>query len=91
MRLNYWNDTQTPSVLIEKEFFQLTLAELNIYPEPSFEDAKYLFFNFPSIIIVKGYALGFMADNVKTMIHQFIIEHKTELQTKAEIKMKYRM
>ena len=41
MRLNYWNDTQTPSVLVEKEFFQLTLAELNIYPEPSFEDANF--------------------------------------------------
>ncbi len=91
MRTNYWNDTQNPDVLIEKEFLQITLSEQNIYAEPSLDDAKYLFFNLPSIIIVKGYALGFMNNSVKSMIHEFIETHKVELQNKAEIKIKYRM
>ena len=91
MRTNYWNDTHNPDVLIEKEFLQITLSEQEIYAEPTLEDAKYLFFNLPSIIIVKGYALGFMNHKVKSMIHQFIEDHKVELQKKSEIKIKYRM
>lgn len=91
MRTNYWNDTHNPDVLVEKEFFKITLSEQEVYSEPSLEDAKYLFFHLPSIIIVKGYALGFMNSSVKSMIQQFINEHKIELQNKVEIKMKYRM
>lgn len=91
IRTRYWNDNQNPAVLMEKECFQRILSKQEIYAAPSIEDAKYLFFNLPSVIIVKGYALGFMHESVQNLIDQFIIEHKAELQNKAELKIKYRM
>lgn len=90
MRERYWEDQHSPHVLNEKTFFQHTLLEENIYSNPTLDDAKFLFFNLPSIIIVKGYALGFCHQEVKRLIIEFIDEHKTELQNKAAIKIKYR-
>lgn len=91
MRQNYWNDTISSKVNLEKQFLQKILNELEIYPNASVEDAKYLFFNLPSIIIVKGYSMGFEHDLVKNMIMQFIDKNKMILKRKAAIKIQYRM
>ncbi|CAB1212206.1 hypothetical protein SFB21_1004 [Acinetobacter bouvetii] len=91
MRQNYWNDTDSAQVKSEKRFFQQTLIEQGIYSTPSEDDAKYLFFSFPSIIIVKGYALGFQHDTVQAMIFKHIQDHKDILMQKNDIKIQFRM
>lgn len=91
MRQNYWNDTHSAQVESEKQFFQQVLIEHAIYPTPSEEDAKYLFFSLPSIIIVKGYALGFKHGTVQAMIFKHLQTHKTILQHKSDIKIQFRM
>ncbi|MDK1683220.1 hypothetical protein [Acinetobacter terrestris] len=91
MRQNYWNDTDSAQVANEKQFFQQTLIEHQIYTTPSEDDAKYLFFSLPSIIIVKGYALGFKHDSVQAMIFKHIQDNKTVLQQKSDIKIQFRM
>ncbi len=45
----------------------------------------------PSVIIVKGYAHGFLHDSVKLMILKFIQDNKAQLMKKAETKVQYRM
>ncbi|NNG80537.1 hypothetical protein [Acinetobacter sp. ANC 5378] len=91
MRQNYWNDTDSVQVESEKQFFQQTLIEHGIYTAPSEDDAKYLFFSLPSIIIVKGYALGFKHDIVQAMIFKHIQDNKTVLKQKSDIKIQFRM
>ena len=91
MRQNYWNDTASVQVESEKQFFQQTLIEQHIYTAPSEDDAKYLFFSLPSIIIVKGYALGFKHDSVQAMIFKHIQDNKTVLKQKSDIKIQFRM
>ena len=91
MRENYWNDTDSALVQEEKKFFQYTLLEQEIHNNPSEDDAKYLFFSLPSIIIVKGYALGFRHDTVQAMILKYIQNHKSLLQQKGYIKIQFRM
>ena len=91
MRENYWNDTDSALVQEEKKFFQYTLLEQEIHNNPSEDDAKYLFFSLPSIIIVKGYALGFRHDTVQAMILKYIQNHKSLLQQKGDIKIQFRM
>lgn len=54
MRQSYWNDNHSDAVLIEKQFFQKILIENGIFENASLDDAKYLFFSLPSVIIVKG-------------------------------------
>lgn len=89
MRQSYWNDSISAQVMEEKKFFQQALEESGIFSTPTLDDAKHLFFSFPSIIIVKGYASGFTHDKVKDMIFQHILEHKTLLQQKTEVKVKF--
>jgi hypothetical protein len=91
MRISYWDNNETPSVLNEKIFFQSTLIEHQVFDQATIEDAKYLFFSLPSVIIVKGYALGFMHDSVKSMITQYIDQNKQELRNKANLKIQFRM
>lgn len=91
IRQNYWNDSFSKNVKIEKKFFQTLLNEQHIYADASLEDAKYLFFNLPSIIIVKGYSMGFQNDLVKNMIIEFIDNNKLSLQNKSILKIQYRM
>lgn len=91
MRQSYWNDNHSDAVLIEKQFFQQILIENGIFENASMDDAKYLFFCLPSVIIVKGYAHGFLHEPVKTMILKFIQDNKTLLMKKAETKVQYRM
>ena len=91
MRENYWNDTDSAQVQKEKKFFQHTLLAHAIHSSPSEDDAKYLFFSLPSIIIVKGYALGFQHDTVQAMIFKHIQDNKKLLQQKGDIKIQFRM
>jgi hypothetical protein len=91
MRLNYWNDDISPAVLNEKRFLQCLLQDQDVFSEPNMDDAKYLFFNLPSIIIVKGYAMGFQHEKVKTLIFKFVQDNKAQLQSKTELKIQYRM
>ena len=91
MRENYWNDTNSVQVQREKKFFQQTLLEQAIHNNPSEDDAKYLFFSLPSIVIVKGYALGFQHDTVQAMIFKYIQDNKKLLQQKGDIKIQFRM
>lgn len=91
MRQSWWNDESNPSVQIEKQFFQNTLNELGVYETPSLDDVKYFFFSLPSIIIVKGYSLGFTNRSVKDMITHHIETNKQSLMLRKEIKIQYRM
>lgn len=91
MRQNYWNDQNSPQVLTEKHFFQQTLAEHGIFESATLEDAKYFFFSLPSIIIVKGYALGFSDASVKKMIIDYIQQNKKILSERSTVKIQYRM
>ncbi|WP_313035776.1 hypothetical protein [Acinetobacter sp.] len=91
MRQNYWNDIDSVQVQSEKKFFQQTLIEHAIHNSPSEDDVKYLFFSLPSIIIVKGYALGFQHDTVQAMIFKHIQDNKNLLKQKREFKVQFRM
>lgn len=91
MRQNYWNDVLSPTVVSEKHYFQQTLTEHGVFESASIEDAKYFFFSLPSIIIVKGYALGFMDSAVKIMIAKYIHDNKQTLMHRQEIKIQFRM
>ena len=91
MRQNYWNDKDSVQVVNEKQFFQQTLIEQQIYTAPSEDDAKYLFFSLPSIIIVKGYALGFKHDSVQAMIFKHIQDNRSILKQKSNINIQFRM
>lgn len=91
MRQNYWNDTHSTQVNLEKNELQNMLNEYGIFEQPSLDDVKYFFFSLPSIIIVKGYALGFANSTVKEMISQFIEQNKSLLMQRTELKISYRM
>ncbi|MDM1244015.1 hypothetical protein [Acinetobacter indicus] len=91
MRQNYWNDNDSPRVLQEKQFLQQVLVEHDIFQDATLDDAKYLFFNLPSIIIVKGYAHGFLHESVQSLILKYIDENKQMLQQKSTLKIKFRM
>lgn len=91
MRQNYWNDEHSSIVSQEKQFLLKTIVEENIFENASIEDAKYIFFNLPSIIIVKGYALGFTNSSVVEMILKYLSENRTELKSKSPLKIKYRL
>jgi len=91
IRKNYWNDTLSSSVKDEKKFLQELLNEFNIYTDASVDDAKYLFFILPSIIIVKGYSTGFQDPIVKEMILTFILKNKESLQSKSLSKIQYHL
>lgn len=91
MRENYWKDTHSTQVKSEKQFFQHTLIEHGICLTPSEDDAKYLFFSLPSIIIVKGYALGFTHNSVQAMIYQYVQNNQSILKQKSNIKVQFNM
>lgn len=89
MRLNYWNEAHSEKVAHEKNFLQRILAENHIFQPATLDDAKYLFFSLPSIIIVKGYAVGFSDESVKIMIEQFILKNKSSLISRSGLKIEY--
>lgn len=91
MRHHYWYETDSSKVMLEKQFLQQLLIDLDIYPHASLRDAEYLFFSLPSIIIVKAYALGFQDELVKAMLLEFIDHNRQILQQKGQIKVQYRM
>lgn len=91
MRESYWNDESSPSVQIEKQYFQSTLTQHGVFKTANLEDARYFFFSLPSIIIVKGYALGFLDQSVQSMISTFIQANKLQLMHREELKIQYRM
>ncbi|MDM1247339.1 hypothetical protein ACFODO_10290 [Acinetobacter sichuanensis] len=91
MRQNFWNDTETDSVQLEKLFLQNILAEHGVFNAPTLEDVKYFFFSLPSIIIIKGYALGFSHSAIQSMITQYIHENKVRLMQHETLKIQYRM
>lgn len=91
MRQNFWNDHSNDQVQNEKLFLQKILTELGIFQPATLDDAKYCFFLLPSIIIVKGYALGFSNDSVKVMIIDYLSQNRNLLTERASIKIQYRM
>lgn len=91
MRQNYWNDQASSQVQQEKVFLQSTLMQHGVFTDATLEDAKYLFYGLPSIVIVKGYALGFMHDSVQRLIHQHIQTNKQQLQQRSELKIQFQM
>lgn len=91
MRQNYWGDEQSQQVQSEKQYFLQLLNEHQIFEQATLEDAKYVFFALPSIIIVKGYALGFMNKLVKNMILEYILANKSQLSARQEMKIQFRV
>ncbi|ENX47986.1 MAG TPA: hypothetical protein DIT34_13925 [Acinetobacter ursingii] len=91
MRENYWNDVDSGHVKAEKQYFCDALNSHGVFEDASLEDAKYFFFTLPSIIIVKGYALGFMHRSVQAMIDQHILSHVNQLKMRESLKIKFRM
>ena len=91
MRVRYWDDLETNTVQVEKQFLQQLLIEQGVFQAPTLEDVKYFFFSLPSIIIVKGYALGFTSNDIKAMISQYIQENKSSLMQREALKIQYRM
>ncbi|WP_353170715.1 hypothetical protein [Acinetobacter rudis] len=91
MRQSYWGDEHSERVQSEKQYFQQLLNEYQIFTEASVDDAKYFFFSLPSIIIVKGYALGFTNQLVKNMILDFVHAHKVQLSQRQIMKIKFRI
>lgn len=91
MRHNYWEDQTSLQVEAEKLFLQQLLIEHQVFETPSLDDVKYFFFSLPSIIIVKGYALGFLNHSVKDMISQYIRQNKMQLMQHQTLKIQFRM
>lgn len=91
MRQNWWNDENSTRVQIEKLFFQKILTEQGIFTSATLEDAQYLFFNLPSIVIVKGYAIGFQHPDVEQMMTQYMQDNKVQLMRRETIKIQYHM
>ncbi len=91
MRQNYWKDETSPNVQVEKQFFQYALTEHGVFDTATLDDARYFFFTLPSIIIVKGYALGFLDQTVKQMIFMYIEANKSELMKYHDVKIQFHM
>lgn len=91
MRQNYWNDSNSTQVDMEKRFFQQLLIENDVFEQATIDDARYFFFGLPSIIIVKGYALGFINESVKQMLDLHIQQNKQLLSSRIELKIQYQM
>jgi len=91
IRQSYWQDQQSDQVQSEKQFFQQLLNTHGIFQNPTLEDAEYLFFSLPSIVIVKGYALGFMDQTVQQMLTTHIVANKQQLSQRKVLKVKYRI
>lgn len=91
MRQNYWDDEQTPTVQSEKLYFQKLLVDKDIFPEATNQDAKYFFFSLPSIIIVKGYALGFQDQAVKNMILDYLDTNRMRLKQRENLKIQFNL
>ncbi|WP_448762033.1 hypothetical protein [Acinetobacter tandoii] len=90
MRQNYWSN-ESPDILSEKLFLMQQLSEHQVFNNPTLDDAKYLFFSLPSIVIVKGYAHGFTHISVQNMITTYIQNHKVQLSNKEALKIKFHM
>lgn len=91
IRQSYWMDQQSEKVQTEKQYFQELLSSQGIFVSPTLEDAKYVFFSLPSIIIVKGYALGFMSQVVQELIIGFIHANKADLAARKTLKIQYHL
>ena len=87
----YWDDVQSHNVQQEKAFLQDMLIQQGVFQQATLEDARYLFFSLPSIVIVKGYALGFQHESVITLIQQHIQTNIQQLQQRTELKIQFQM
>ncbi len=91
IRQNYWLDQQSEKVQTEKQYFQTLLITEGIFASPTVDDAKYFFFSLPSIIIVKGYALGFMHQMVQELLIGYIQANKADLAARKTLKIQYNL
>ena len=91
MRKQYWSDEHSPQVQAEKQSLLALLNQYEVYTAPTLEDAEYLFFHLPSIVIVKGYAHGFCHSLVHELIVRFIEQYKTQLMQKSCVKIQYKL
>lgn len=91
MRERYWSDEHSTRVQEEKALFRTLLEQYKVCTSADLNDAKYLFFSLPSIIIVKGYALGFQHPKVYELMVQYIEKTKTELQQKQPVKIQFKL
>ena len=91
MRERYWSEDQSAQVAAEKAFLQQLLQQHEIYPQPSLDDARYVFFSLPSQLIVKGYALGFQHPQVTELIVHYLKRQKTKLQQRNHVKIQYKL
>lgn len=91
MRLYYWNDQSSEKIQNEKSFFQKILIKHGIFQEATIDDAEYFFFSLPSIIIIKGYALGFLNHTVVQMLEKHIDQNRNNLISRSELKIQYQM
>lgn len=89
MRQQYWQD-QSEQVCHEKAALQQLIHEQKLFAQPSLEDAKYVFFQLPSQIIIQGYALGFIHPKVQSLMIAFLSAYKDQLMQKLPFKVAYR-
>lgn len=90
MRQNYWND-RSENVQNEKQLLRQILMDEGIFQYATLDDARYLFFSLPSIVIVKAYAAGFYDYKVKQMVIEFIQQNRLALMGKSYLKIQYQM
>lgn len=89
MRQQYWRDLSERTQQ-EKHYMQELLVHYEVYQSPSLLDVQHLFFQLPSFVIIRGYALGFCHPDVLDMICQFIQENKQQLAEKSALKVQFR-
>jgi 1,4-dihydroxy-2-naphthoyl-CoA synthase len=89
MRQQYWRDLSARTQQ-EKYYMQQLLQHYQVYKTPSLLDVQHLFFHLPSLIIVKGYALGFCHPDVLDMMCAFIEDNRVALAQKADLKIQFR-
>lgn len=90
IRQTYWHE-QSARTVQEKQILQHLLIQYHVIPQASLDDAKYLFFHLPSCIILKGYALGFVHQQVQSMMIQFIQKNKADLAQKIPFKVPFQL
>ncbi|MFT4021542.1 MAG: hypothetical protein QM666_08520 [Acinetobacter sp.] len=89
MRNQYWQDNSLRAQQ-EKAQLKIFLSHTQLFEQVGESELKYFFYCLPSAIIMKGYALGFNHPKVIHVMKKYIIQNKSLLKCKAEIKIQYR-
>lgn len=89
MREQYWQD-QSEQAMQEKFALQQLLQQYEVFTRPNLDDTRYVFFHLPSQIIIQGYALGFVHQQVQALVVHFLQERKLQLQQKLPFPVQYR-